>query len=274
MAAESSPTWAAGNLGHMDRDRFWRVTGPRVSTIAQAARFIRDVGFAHLFPGKTPGPSLWSATAEHPERGFEWGTDAETVWAWKDELPARGDAWFGLHIDHKVFLSPTLLAHLYPGRGRPDDYSKIDDLSDDASALCKALERSGALSQATLKEAVHLEGKAGTPRFNRAVKELGRNLMLTHRGIEEQGAGWPSAVLDLTSRVFEVGTKGDPAPRRAEASVIYLATMHEVTPRMLGRAFGWRVPQARTVLRALEADGRATSDGDNFTPVVRRARRR
>lgn len=251
----------------MDRDRLWRHTGPRVRTIAQAARFIDQVGFAHLFPGKTPGPDLWSATAEDPGMGMEWGPDAERIWGWKDELPARGLAWFGPHIDHKVFLSKRLLGLLYPGAGRPGDHRTMDDLSDDAHAICEALASSGPLAQSVLKEAVRMDTKATQSRFGRAVRDLGRRLQLTHNGVEDQGGSWPSAIIDLTARVFDVPAPGDPTSRNAEAAAIYLATMREVTPRMLGKAFGWRVPQARTVLRALVTEGRATADGDAFAPA-------
>lgn len=246
------------------RDRLWRLEGPRARTIAQAARFIDQVGFAVLFPHAS-APSLWGATAEHPETGFvDFDDEAQRVWAWKDELPLRRLAWYGpVPGGRKMFLSVEMLRALYPGAGKKDDHRALD-VSPEARALADVLLSSGPTSQAALREATHLDGKKGAAVFTRAKGELGRHYLLTHHGVEEQGAGWPSAVFDLTARAFPLGKRAPLEQRRIAVAARYLATMGEATPARLARTFGWKTADARAALDAVSPT----------TTPVRSARRR
>ena len=75
------------------RGRRWLPTGRRVRSIARAAAFVDDVGFALLFPSeRVLVPSLWEAVAGEDAEPFAtgMGSDEQRVWAWKDELPRRG----------------------------------------------------------------------------------------------------------------------------------------------------------------------------------------
>lgn len=241
-----------------ERAKRWGYDRPLLPTLQKAAAWIDDLGFALLFEHKgQPVPSLLvRAVTPTPDEKFDWGPEAETVWTWKDELPRRGLAWYGHFVNgRKSFLSPRLLTALYPREGTPDDY-RSEDLSTDARRIADVLLPSGPLSAATIREATGLKGSA----YDRAIKELGRKLVITHAGIEEQGAGWPSSVLDLTVRAFSF----TPTPDPALATRLLLNTTIECMPNHLARAYGWMSVTAGQHLHAAVAAGIATRDGSRY----------
>ncbi len=237
----------------------------RVGSIERAAAFIEDVGFALLFPKAGVAlPSLWEAASDRPIRddlGWEWGPEAERVWEWKDELPRRGLAWYGRFLRGRPsFLSLELLADLYPRRGRPNDFEEAT-LSPDARRIARIVLKSGPQSTAALREATGVEGRGGAERFSRALTELGRELVVTHLGTEDEGAGWPSAVLELTPRAFAIPRRRDAPRARLRAARRFLDTMILARPHELGNAFGWGATAAREALEELVSRGEATREG-------------
>lgn len=242
------------------RARRWWIDRTRVRTIRRAGLFVADVDAALLIPvAGVELPSLWEVVVGPDVEAFSvWNADAELVWSWKDELPTRRWAWYGkLARGRGTFLSPALLADLYAGRGAPDDYRGFD-LGPDAARIAAVLE-GGARPQSVLREEVGLAGKAGKGRFDRAMGELYRHLLVTHAGVWEQDRGWPAAMIELTCRMFDVGG-GDPVA----AAGRFLATTLRTTPRGLGQAFAWPVGEARTALDALTGTGGAAKDGDEY----------
>jgi hypothetical protein len=99
-----------------------------------------------------------------------------------------------------------------------------------------AHERAGALAGQPLpSDALRaLVGDCG--RCQRAVLELQRNLLITTAGVQDN-PGWPSALLELTCRRFDVGAR----PDHDLAAGRFLQTMLQASPPELGRAFGWPV---------------------------------
>lgn len=244
-----------------ERSKRWGYDRTLLKTLPKAAAWIDDLGFALLFAHKgQPIPSLWvRSVTPTPDEKFDWGPEAETVWTWKDELPKRGLAWYGHFINgRKSFLSLTMLAALYPREGTVDDYRSAT-LSPDARRIADVLLPSGPQSAAALREATGLRGAP----YDKAVKELGRALVITHAGIEEQGAGWPSSVLDLTVRAFKLKPRPDPAL----ATRTLLSTLIACQPNHLSRAYGWRSATAKEHLNAAVTAGEATRDGSRYRVV-------
>lgn len=246
----------------------WWLTKPKVTSITRAAAFIDDVGFCLLWPTRKQAlPALWDigSDRDRDDNGeFEFGEDAERMWGWKDELPKRGLAWYGHFIrGNKSFLSRALLNALYPREGSPSDHKTLE-LSPLARRIADIIDASGPQSAAALREATDTRGAP----FDRALKELGRALVITHLGVEEQGAGWPSAMLELTARAFDIAPSFD----RVAVAKAFVGTMLECKPNELARAFGWNAADARHALRSAAADGFATREGDVFS-VARPHRR-
>jgi hypothetical protein len=256
-----------------ERDRRWWHTRRPIGTITRAAAFIADVGFALLFPNRSVAlPSLWEAASDRPigESADEWGPEIQRVWGWKDELPLRRLAWYGRFIRGRPsFLSPALLADLYPRSGRPEDFEE-SPLGPEAGRIATVLLRSGPLPTAVLRRAVNLEGKQGGARFSSALTELGRALVVTHSGTEKENSGWPSAVLELTARAFDIPPQRDLEEGRRKAVARYLETMVYSRPIELALAFGWRPEEARATLSDLSSRGLAVREGTGYRVVERK----
>jgi hypothetical protein len=237
----------------------WWVRGRRVGSVERAGKFVDDVGFALLFPAPRPiGPSLWEAVAGEDSEPFGdgMGDNEQKVWAWKDELPRRGLAWYGAYLGGRgSFLSPAMLAALYPGDGELDDHEHLD-LSPAAHELAAALAVEP-LSSAALRQLLGDKNK-----YQRAIGELQRNLLVTNAGVQESANGWPAALLTLTCEQFDVGG----GPDHSQAVLQYLDTMLAATPIELARAFRWSSAQARDLLDELADTGRATFDGNRYRP--------
>ena len=234
------------------RARRWWVAGRRVGSIDRAASFVDDVGFALLFP--TPRllvPSLWEAVTGEDTEPFAtgMGADEAKVWAWKDELPRRGLAWYGAFLAGRgSFLSPALLVALYPGEGEIDDHESLP-LSPTAHEIARAL-AGEPLPSAELRTLI-----GDRNRYQRAIVELQRQLLVTRAGVQENQSGWPSSLLELTCHRFAVGAGQD----HGLVTARFLATLLEATPADLARAVRWPIAQARAQLDELVRAGRATS---------------
>src|SRR6266700_6759534 len=82
----------------------------------------------------------------------------------------------------------------------------------------------GPLPAAVLRQAVGLRAGAAAC-FSAAVVELGWALVCTSFGTEQVGAGWPSAVLELTARAFDLGGReADEVARRRQVGRRFLDT--------------------------------------------------
>jgi hypothetical protein len=259
------------------RAKRWWKTGRRIASLERAAAFVDDVGFALLFPKAGVAlPSLWEAASDREIRdlGREWGPDAERIWGWKDELPQEGLAWYGRFLrGHPSFLSPALLVDLYPRAGRPDDFEDAG-LSPTAYRIARMLLKSGALPTGAIREALDVEGRRGNERFSGAVTELGRALVVTNFGVEDEGAGWPSATLELTARAFKITRRRDPARGRLRAAETFLGTVVVAKPGELGATFGWPAKEARAAMDELVAAGIAVKHEGAYRLVTRVGRRR
>jgi len=226
------------------RGRLWLPRRP-VTTLKQAGAYVARHGLALLFPAPgTVVPSLWEAVAGEDAVPFATGMEEnETrVWTWKDELPKVGLAWSGKFLYRRAsLLAPELLALLYPGAGEPTDHHDLE-LSRDAHDLAEALVP-GPLPTATLRQLVGDKG-----RYEKAIAELHRNLLVTSAGTTEQRSGWPAVLVDLTCRMFDVGGRAAPAAAAAR----FARTAISATPRDLARAYGWPLHRADHELRGVD----------------------
>jgi hypothetical protein len=233
------------------------VAGRRVRSIRRAGAFVEDVGFALLFPSeRVLAPSLWEAVAGADAEPFATGMDVDEqrVWSWKDDLPRRGLAWHGNFVAGRgSLLSPPLLRWLYPGSGGMDDHMNLD-LSPTAHEIATALTE-GPQPSARLRALIGDRG-----RYQRAAVELQHQLLVTTAGVHEQASGWPSALLDLTCRRFDVGGGQD----HVAAAELFIGVVLEASAGDLARTFRWPVLKARGHLDALAGDAHVTRSGNRY----------
>ncbi len=125
----------------------------------------------------------------------------------------------------------------------------------------------GKQSTAVLREALDVEGSRGAERFGKAVGELARALVVTNFGTKDEGHSWPSAVLELTMRVFTVPKERVPATCRLNIGRTFLDTMLVAQPFHLGNAFHGGATAARETFEELVALGEAERDGPAYRLV-------
>ncbi len=233
----------------MTAERPWQqwLEKPQVTTPEMAVQFVTDLGFALLFP-RSGLPSLSEVASNRNAGANRWGPDIQRIWSWKDGLPKSGSLWFGRYLfGQPTFLSTELLDELYPGAGQANDFATLE-LSSLAREVAEIILVNGPTATATLRQTTGMVGKLAS-RFGGAQTELGRSLMVTHYGTEQIGSGWPSVVLELTSRVFQVGGGGE-AGRLASVRC-YVAAMGGTKASELSRAFGWPIDDCKRVLEAI-----------------------
>lgn len=243
------------------RAKRWGYSRRKITTLEAIADWIDGVGLALLWPAKGIDlPAVWPVAV----RQQGWGTDAERAWSWKDELPARRRAFYGSFLrGRKGFLSPDVLADLYPHGGEDHDFADAE-LREDARRIAEVLLASGPTSATTLRAAVGLEGKRNNSAFTSAITEVGRSLLVTHYGVEEQDGSWPSAMFELTARAFDVPSTGTSDERARRVAGRFVATMLETTASELARTVGWRAAEARATLEALATDGEIARDNEVY----------
>jgi hypothetical protein len=128
--------------------------------------------------------------------------------------------------------------------------------------------RSGPQSTGALREALDVEGKKASDAFSRTLSELGHGLVITHFGVEDEGAGWPVPVLELTARAFRIPTRRSLEAARLRAARRYLDTMLAARPFELGNAFGWGADAARAALDELVAKKQALPDPPGYRSLA------
>jgi hypothetical protein len=243
-------------LGRL-RERRWWLSGRRVRSIARAGAFVEDVGFALLFPSERAlVPSLWEAVAGEDAEPFARGmqSNEERVWSWKDELPRRGLAWYGNFVASRgSFLSPSLVRWLYPAYGATDDHTDLD-LSATAHEIATALAE-GPVPSAKLRALI-----GDRNRYQRAAVELQHQLLITTAGVQEQASGWPSTVVDLTCRRFDVGGGED----HLAAAELFIGVVLDASARDLAVTFRWPLSKARGHLDVLADSARAVQSGNHY----------
>lgn len=227
----------------------WWLDRPPIRTIEQAEDYLRSVQFSQLFGRDGRYPSLREVSRDDEcERTPDgWGTDLEAMWGWKDDLPLRGTGWYGNLLGGKpTLVAPALLADLYDHPGDSDDFETLPGLSPAARSVARFLLLEGPTATRQLRQQT-CGGSAKA--LSLARSELGRALLITHYGTDNSRAGWPSCVLELTSRVFPGLAGSDRVDRDRAVAGTFVETMVTATPRELARAFGWPVERAAAALQ-------------------------
>jgi hypothetical protein len=224
----------------------------RVSTLAEARKFIDAAGFCMLFPvNNVPLPSLYSAvTRRDPSAGIVFDKHFEMLWRWKDELPRRRRAFYAKYFRQRGTLIsleqlPNFLA-MRDSAAAPGDHARFyadGRIRDDARIIWEALETHGPLATLELRHLCHMETKAGNVRFKRAMLDLQCLLVVVHFGSEQETGAWASGRFELTCRAFPKQTAAArsiaPDVARTKLAAKYLESHPAAPPVQLARLFGW-----------------------------------
>ena len=246
----------------------------RLTTLADAVKFIDAAGFCTLFPvAKVPLPSLYCAvTGRDADDGVAFDEHFEKIWRWKDELPRRGRAHYAKYFRGKgTFISRGQLPYFLAMReaaAAPDDYHRFyreGRIRDDARLIWQALAQHGPLATLELRHACKMETTAGNLRFKRAILDLQCMLVVSHFGSEQETGAWASGRYELTSRVFPQETEAafaiDPQAARAKLAANFAALNPGAQLMQLSRLFGWTKAEAEIALQSAIRNGHVEKSG-------------
>jgi hypothetical protein len=157
------------------RDARWcREEIQRISTVADAERFIEQVGFAAcLTDARRPGPSLYVAVCGRRDavmpRNVQTDPEASLTWQLKDELIRRGKVYYAkLARGRATFIAPRLIScfHAVWGVRRSEEARR---LSRPARAILRVLRREWEMGTADLRADSGVKERVV---FTRALDEL------------------------------------------------------------------------------------------------------
>ena len=243
------------------RDQRWRREATRiVQTVADAERFVEQVGFAAcLTDSRRPGPSLYVAVCGRRDavlpRHVQKDEETSLTWTLKDQLIRRGKLYYGkLARGKAMFIAPRMIPHFHAIWG----VRAVEErrrLSASARAVLKVLRKEWEMASSDLRKESGITDRAA---FTRAIDELQAAMIVV-----------PSEAVYLPKFTYlwtlGVGRFPDALVRRAdretalrEIARCFLAGAGMTIPGELARVTGLSRPEAGRGNRALVAEGFAT----------------
>jgi len=235
----------------------------RIATLADARKYVDALGFCVLFPvNHVALPSLHWAVTRRGHLVFD--KLFLKIWGWKDELPRRGQAFYGKYFRTRgTLISLEYLPYFLAMREaacRPGDHARFyadGRIREEARAVWEALAENGPLATLELRHVCRLETKAGNARFKRAMLDLQRLLVVGHYGREQETGAWESNRFELLCRAFPEQTAAargiESAEARAKLAAKYLEWQPAAPPLQLARLFGWSKEEALAAISAAQA---------------------
>lgn len=240
------------------RDHHWRRDVTRqVETVAEAERFIEQVGFtAALTDSRRSGPSLYIAVCGRRDavlpRNVQTDPETSLTWRLKDEVLRRGRVYYGKFARGKtLFLAPRMVPffHAVWGMRQSDEKRR---LSPTARAVLHVLRKEWEMGTADLRAE---SGVMDRKTFTSALDELQAAMIVV-----------PSEVLYQPKFTYlwtlAVGRFPDGLRKRVHRDVAvtelarcFLAGAGMTLPGELARATGLSRPEAGLGNRALVAEG-------------------
>ncbi|HIC87878.1 MAG TPA: hypothetical protein EYP04_00495 [Anaerolineae bacterium] len=255
------------------RDRRYRRLPELALRMAEeAVAFVEEVGFCFFWPIKgVELPSLWEAVAGPRPVAAQHDDPGHITWRWKDELLGQRQWYYGKLLRGKATLvSPSLLPYFYAlteNTDDPEDYLYLyqeGHLSTEAKAIYEAILREGPMHVLRLQRETGMTGKKSKSRFERALVELQRQLMILPVGIAEAGAWRYAFVYELLIRHWpEIPTQARHIARNDAWQVLlrrYLDNVIAARPDQVTRLFGWKREEAEKAAIRLVEEGYLLTD--------------
>jgi hypothetical protein len=231
----------------------------RVSSAADAVRFINDVGFCLLFSIKgLPLPSLYYACARRECK--DWDKYCLFIWKWKDDFGRQRRAFYAKYFKGRgTFVSLNLLPHFLAKEGSAHgagDFERAYSagrITANARILWQALAEQGPLATLELRHACKFDTKAGNKRYKKAMLELSRRLLVVHSGAEQETESWASSRFELTAQAFPdaVARARQIVPEEARRLLArrYLQWHPSADALTITRLFAWPKDEASAAMR-------------------------
>ena len=282
-------SWGEGELVEYRRTRFRHRPELAVRSETDALAFINEVGLCLFQPNRQALlPSLYGAAAGAGRPAPRWGEHDAVygrVWGWKDSLFSSGEVLYGKALgDYRLFVSLGLLPWLYAVSdmnygGDEDDYLELyqdGKLSLDARNVYQALVEYGPTSTTQLRRRTGLtEGGSAARRFERALTELQRGLMISAVGVADDNAWKYTFRYDIVVRKFarQVAASRQLRSRDAMQHLLlhYLSLVGEAPLAKVSRLFGWDLHRLWRLVQAVTRDGELRCWGEKRAVTLRLA---
>jgi hypothetical protein len=242
------------------RDAHWhREETASIQTVAQAERFIEDVGFAAcLTDTRRPGPSLYVAVCGRRDavmpRNVQKDPETSHTWVLKDELLRRGRVYYGkLPRGKATFLAPRMIPYFKTLFGVPRRAEK-QHLSKGAVSMLRVLRKEWEMATSELRAECNSLDRA---RFARALDELQAAMIVVPSDVVYEPKF--TYLWGLAEERFpkEVSRKIDRSVALREVARCFLNCAGLTVPGELARVTGLSRPDAGLGNRALVKEGYA-----------------
>jgi hypothetical protein len=173
----------------------------------EALRFVENFGALLTFPmnNKKEPRSLWQCFYPRTPLVWEWDDDGDTkvfqMWALREELSRSSKVVYGkFYKGRATFFSRNHFASLL-AVAKPWERREKYKYGPEADIL-NALEDNSPLSTKELKRTALLQGKRMESTYQKAMKNLWKDLLIVGFGEKDEGA-FPSLQMGATQILFE-----------------------------------------------------------------------
>jgi hypothetical protein len=223
----------------------------RLSTPAQARRFVDGRGFAYFWPIKGIDlPSLWTAVAGNRPVADAHDDPGHITWGWKDGALDKKIWYYGKILRRKAtMISLEIAPYFYAlseNFGSPEEDYLIayheGRLTQSAKQLYETLLENGALNSIDLRRQAKL-ANAKESEFNKGLEQLQSDFKILPIGVSEAGAWHYSHIYEITSRHFpelpEQARAISESQARTKLAELYFASVGAAQLRDVTKIFGW-----------------------------------
>lgn len=235
----------------------------RISTPAQALKFVNERGFVYFWPIKGIDlPSLWTAVAGNRPVADKHDDPGHITWRWKDNALDR-KIWYYAKILRKkaTMISLEVAPYFYAlseNYGSPEeDYLLTYEegrMTQASKQVYEAILNEGALNTLDLRRAAGLTN-AKDSEFNKALEYLQSDFKILPVGVSEAGAWKYSFIYQLVPRHFpdlpEKARKIGEGEARTKLIELYFESVGTAQERDAVKLFGWKRDLVTRAIRGL-----------------------
>jgi hypothetical protein len=232
----------------------------RLSSPAQALRFVNQRGFVYFWPIKGIDlPSLWTAVAGNRPVADAHDDPGHVTWGWKDNALGK-KIWYYAKILRKkaTMISLEVAPYFYAlseNYGSPEeDYLFAYEegrLTQSAKQVYEAILKEGALNTIDLRRAAKL-ANAKESEFNRALEVLQSDFKILPVGVSEAGAWKYSFIYEIVPRHYpdlpEEARRISEREAREKLLELYFESVGAAREGDAVKLFGWK---KELVIRAI-----------------------
>lgn len=242
----------------------------RVSSPAQALKFVNQRGFVYFWPIKGIDlPSLWTAVAGDRPVADKHDDPGHITWGWKDNALDKKIWYYGKILRGKAtMISLDVAPYFYAlseNYGAPEEDYLIayheGRLSQASKQVYETLLDKGAMNTLDLRKESKL-ANAKDSVFNKALEQLQRDFKILPVGVAQAGAWKYSHIYEITTRQFpdlaEQARKIKESEARLKILELYFNMLGAADLREVNKLFGWGNEVVKKMVNRLMENGKLT----------------